>query len=281
MSRTIKSTLAEAREQLAATSVSPSIDAEVLLSFVLHKNRSYLHAWPEKNLSEIEVKQFEQLLKKRAEGEPIAYLTGQREFWSLMLNVSAETLIPRPETERLVELALEKIPLNTPTRVADLGTGSGAIALAIAKERPQCKVTATDLSQEALLVAQDNASRLDISNVIFRKSNWCESLGNKTWHIIVSNPPYIETSDAHLSTGDVRFEPRQALESGAEGLDAIRQIAQDAHAHLEPGGWLMLEHGYTQREEVLKLLQQMNYINLEAFTDLAGTPRVCIGRTKK
>ena len=280
MSRTIKSTLTEAREYLSLTNPdSAYLDTEVLLSFVLNKDRSYLHAWPENTLTKAEEKQFGQLAQRRASGEPVAHLTGQREFWSMMLNISKDTLIPRPETERLVELALELIPQNSSYQVADLGTGSGAIALAIARERPGCIITATDASQEALTIAQHNAKQQKISNVTFRQGNWCEALNDETCQMIVSNPPYIESSDEHLSIGDVRFEPRLALESGKDGLDAIHMITQQAHSHLEPGGWLVLEHGYTQREDVLNILQQQGYINLQAYDDLSGTPRICIGRT--
>lgn len=225
-----------------------------------------------------EEKQFEQLARRRASGEPVAHLTGQREFWSMMLNVSKDTLIPRPETERLVELALELIPNNSSYQIADLGTGSGAIALAIARERPQCMITATDASQEAIEIAQHNAEQQKISNVNFRQGNWCEALNDETYQMIVSNPPYIESSDEHLAIGDVRFEPQQALESGKDGLDAIRMITQQAHSHLEPGGWLIMEHGYTQRENVLNILQQQGYVNLQAYDDLSGTPRICMGR---
>ena len=279
MSHSIKSTLSEARERLSATSPeSAYLDAEVLLSFALTNDRSYLHAWPEPILTEKEEKFVEQLLKRRASGEPVAHLTGQREFWSMMLNVSKDTLIPRPETERLVELALELIPKNSSYQIADLGTGSGAIALAIARERPQCNITATDASHEAITIAQYNANQHKISNVTFRQGNWCGPLINETYQMIVSNPPYIETNDEHLSIGDVRFEPQTALESGEDGLDAIRLITQQARMHLEPGGWLILEHGYKQRDAVLQLMKQMNYIDLKASDDLSGTPRVCLGR---
>jgi len=280
MPHSIKSTLTEARNLLSATNPeSAYLDAEVLLSFVLDKDRSYLHAWPENTLTEAEKNQFEQLAQRRASGEPVAHLTGQREFWSMMLKVSKDTLIPRPETEQLIELALELIPQNSAYQVADLGTGSGAIALAIARERPRCMITATDASQEALSIAQHNAKLQKISNVTFRQGNWCEALNDETCQMIVSNPPYIESSDEHLAIGDVRFEPQQALESGKDGLDAIRMITQQAHSHLEPGGWLILEHGYAQREDVLNILQQQGYVNLQAYDDLSGTPRICIGRT--
>lgn len=279
MSHSIKSILTEARERLSAASPeSAHLDAEVLLSFALNKDRSYLHAWPEYILTEKEEKSVEQLLLRRTSGEPVAHLTGQREFWSMMLNVSKDTLIPRPETELLVELALELIPENTRYHLADLGTGSGAIALAIARERPRCNVTATDLSHEALAIAQSNAHQHKISNATFRQGHWCEPLKNETCQMIVSNPPYIETKDKHLSIGDLRFEPLQALVSGQDGLDAIRMITQQARAHLEPGGWLILEHGYRQRDAVLQLMKQMNYIDLNAYDDLSGTPRVCMGR---
>lgn len=280
MSRSIKTTLTKARELLTTTNPENAyLDTEILLSFSLKKERSYLHAWPEHILTEDEEKQFEHLLKRRITGEPVAHLTGKREFWSMMLNVSRDTLIPRPETERLVELALDLIPENSSYHIVDLGTGSGAIALALAKERPQCKITATDSSQKALTIAQRNAKQQMISNIKFIQGNWCECLKNETCQMIVSNPPYIETNDKHLSSGDVQFEPRSALESGTDGLDDIRLITEQAYSHLKPGGWLMLEHGYTQRKDVLKLLQRQGYVDLQAFDDLSGNPRICIGRT--
>lgn len=281
MPETIQTVLSMARRKLSIVHDSAALDAEVLLSFILKKDRSYLYAWPEYILSETEAGQFEHLLAKRLKGNPVAYLTGKREFWSMMLNVSQDTLIPRPDTERIVELALEKIPQNKSYCIADLGTGSGAIALAIAKERPQCKITATDCSRKALEIAKDNAKQLGISNVSFQQGSWCEALGEKAYQMIVSNPPYIKSDDIHLTTGDVQFEPLQALESGEEGMDAIRQIAQQAHTYLEPGGWLMLEHGYTQRTDVLKLLRHLKYVSLDVFSDLAGMPRVCVGKREK
>lgn len=189
---------------------------------------------------------FEALLARRQAGEPVAYLLGRQGFWSLELEVSPATLIPRPETELLVELALARLPAGQSLRVADLGTGSGAIALALARERPQAHVVATDASAEALTVARRNAARLGLGRVEFRDGDWLVPLAQERFDLIASNPPYIEQDDPHLAQGDLRFEPPAALASGADGLDAIRVIVRDAGRHLHPGGWLLLEHGWNQ-----------------------------------
>ncbi len=210
---------------------SARLDAELLLACVLDKPRSHLHAWPERVPSPAARLRFAALLQRRAAGEPVAYLTGVREFWSLPLTVTADTLIPRPETETLVALALEKIPAGSSARIADLGTGSGAIALALARERPRCQVIATDASSTAVAVANRNARQLGIANVEFLTGNWCEPLPATPFDLIVSNPPYIPQDDPHLGQGDVRFEPRQALAAGPEGMDDLRAIASCARAH--------------------------------------------------
>lgn len=254
------------------------LDAEVLLAHILDKPRSHLHAWPEKNLSSEQLLLFQQLLKKRSKGEPVAYLTGQREFWSLPLNVTPATLIPRPETETLVALALKVIPADRPARIADLGTGSGAIALAIARERPLCDVIATDISAAAIEVATTNARRLDINNVEFLYGSWCEPLATHGFDVIVSNPPYICNADPHLQAGDVRFEPRNALAAGPQGMDDMQNIARCAGDHLHSDGWLIMEHGYEQGEQVIHLLEMNGFHAVTDHVDDAGLDRVVTGK---
>lgn len=218
------------------------------------------------------------LVQRRAAGEPIAYLTGVREFWSLALHVTPATLIPRPETELLVELALARIPADGNCTVADLGTGSGAVALALAHERPRARVIATDISAAALAVARANAARLDLTHVEFRPGEWLAALGDTVVDLIATNPPYVREDDPHLREGDVRFEPRSALTAGADGLDAIRAIAAGAGDRLRPGGWLLTEHGHDQGAAVRALLREKGYLDTESFRDLAGLERVTGGR---
>ena len=254
------------------------LDAEVLLASILEKNRSHLHAWPEKILPQESCDKFHQLVKRRACGEPVAYLTGQREFWSLALAVSTDTLIPRPETETLVTLALEKIPADRCLHIADLGTGSGAVALAIATERPDCRIVATDMSAKALVCAAGNASRLGIENIRFMQGSWCAPLPREPFDVVLSNPPYIEEQDKHLQQGDVRFEPRSALAAGADGMDDLKRIIACAHPCLREGGWLMLEHGYNQADRVKKQLSTQGYREISSHRDETGLDRVCMGR---
>jgi release factor glutamine methyltransferase len=232
---------------------------------------------------------FEALLYRRLAGEPMAYILGCREFYGLDLLVTPDTLIPRPDTETLVEVALAKIPPNETTQnlsflpnaelaILDLGTGTGAIALAIAKNRPQTSVKAVEASYSALEVAKKNAQNLSINNIEFVLSNWFESLANQRFDVIVSNPPYIEEQDVHLTQGDLRFEPTSALASGADGLDDIRQIINDCLIYLNPQGWLMLEHGYNQAEQVSDLMADAGLINIETIKDLGNNDRVTIGK---
>jgi release factor glutamine methyltransferase len=272
----IRQLLEDATRRL--NTASARLDAEVLLASVLGRTRSHLHAWPEKILTPASRACFAQLLQRRAAGEPVAYLTGQREFWSLPLHVTSATLIPRPETETLVTLALAQIPATGHTRIADLGTGSGAIALAIASERPCSEIIATDSSAAALETARANARRLGIGNVQFMHGNWCEALPDSTLDLIVCNPPYIPEGDSHLGLGDVRFEPRSALAAGADGMRALNAIAQCAGRYLRSGGWLMLEHGFDQRERVTQLLESSGFHNVEDHDDAAGLARVVTGR---
>jgi release factor glutamine methyltransferase len=272
----IKQLLEQATRKL--NTASARLDAEVLLGHVLQKARSHFHAWPEKQVPAASYKRFTELLQRRLEGVPVAYLTGEREFWSLPLTVTTDTLIPRPETETLVAHALQRIPANRPHTIADLGTGSGAIALAIARERPQCRIIATDIAATAIEVARSNAQRLGLHSIEFHTGHWCEPLTGMRLDIIISNPPYIAENDPHLASGDVRFEPRTALASGPQGMDALTAIAQCAINHLEPGGWLLLEHGYEQGELTRLLLETTGFMEVITFTDDAGLERVVAGR---
>ncbi|MGK0673686.1 MAG: peptide chain release factor N(5)-glutamine methyltransferase [Halothiobacillaceae bacterium] len=256
---------------------SPRADAEILLAHVLHRPRSYLLAWPERGLLPGQWTAFQALVERRARGEPVAYLTGSREFFGLDLAVSNAVLIPRPETELLVEAVLERMPAG-PCAVADLGTGSGAIALAIAKMRPNAWVVAVDASPQALAVARVNVERLGLWNVELRAGEWCQGLADGRFDMIVSNPPYIREDDPHLAQGDVRFEPIMALASGADGLDAIRAILACAPVHLSPGGWLLFEHGFDQADAVAELMRKAGFVDVESLRDMLGHGRVTLGR---
>lgn len=274
----IASALARARESLSASETA-ALDAELLLAHVLGRPRTFLHAWPERALDVPTTARFDELVVRRAAGEPAALLIGRREFWSLDLAVTADTLVPRPETERLVELALERLAPDAPLRIADLGTGSGNVALAIARERPACHVLASDRSTRALAVARANARALGIENVEFVRGDWCAALPGEPFDAIVSNPPYVPADDPHLR--QLRFEPRGALAGGRDGLAQIRRIATAAPGRLRPGGWLLLEHGYDQGESVPALLAALGYREVADFTDGAGQPRVCVARAPR
>ena len=254
------------------------VDAEWLLAHSLQTPRSWLFAHSGDAVPAEAAVRFAALLARRQAGEPVAYLTGSQGFWTLDLAVSPATLVPRPETELLVERALARIPVNSASHVADLGTGSGAIALAIAKERPHTVVIATDASAAALEVARGNAARNGITNVEFREGDWLAPLAGETFHLIASNPPYIAEGDPHLDRGDLRFEPPTALSSGEDGLDAIRSIVRDAPARLAPGGWLLLEHGWDQGALVRALLEAAGFIDVETAHDLEGRDRISLGR---
>lgn len=253
---------------------SAKLDTEVLLAHVLNRDRSYLHGWPDVILSRPQVREYQRLIKRRAKGEPIAYLIGRREFWSLDLMVSRETLVPRPETETLVEQTLTRIPANEHWRIADLGTGCGAIALAIASERPHCEVIATDLFPATLKVARDNLQRIAINNMFLLSGSWCSPLRPQSIDLIISNPPYIAQDDAHLLGDGVRFEPRNALVSGPDGLQDLRTLVRQATTVLRPGGWLLMEHGYEQGPAVEALLEAGGYTAIMDYADSAGNPRV-------
>ncbi len=253
-------------------------EAEHLLLHVLERDRAWLFAHGDDPLPDSGAIAFDALLARREAGEPLAYLLGRRGFWTLDLQVSAATLIPRPDTERLVELALERLPDDRPLRIADLGTGSGAIALALASERPLAQVVATDLSGDALRVAQANAEANRIANIAFRQGSWLAPLAGEHFHLIASNPPYIADGDPHLAQGDLRFEPPTALSSGADGLDAIREIVATVPAHLLPGGWLLLEHGWDQGDAIRALLIAAGFVDVATETDLEQRDRVTLGR---
>lgn len=275
---TVRALLSRARSRLGGKSAAAAVDAEVLLAHVLGRERSWLYAWPEHIPDADSLETFEQLLSLREQGRPIAYLIGEREFWSLPLKVSPDTLIPRPETEHLIEIALE-LELPDDARVLDLGTGSGAIALALGSERPAWRITALDRSPAALAVARQNAVRLGLDNISFLHSNWFEALAaGVKFDLILGNPPYVAARDPHLERGDLRFEPPQALVSGPEGLDDIRLIAAAAPAFLRPGGWLWLEHGAGQGARVTELLHSHGFERVTLRRDLAGHERHSGGR---
>lgn len=260
----------------AAGSSSPRVDAEYLLLHVLGKTPVWLRTHDEVRLHLHEEERFEALLRRRIHGEPVAYITGSRGFWSLELGVNASTLIPRPETEMLVEFALEKLPLEAALRVLDLGTGSGAIALAVKTERPLSRVTAVDASRAALDMAVANAQRLGL-DVEFLHSNWFEALAGRRFDLLLANPPYINPGDEHLGQGDVRFEPLSALVAAEQGLRDLRLIISAAPAHLQPGGWIALEHGYDQGAAVRALLQENGFADIETRQDLGGQERMTYG----
>ncbi len=254
------------------------VDARVLLAHVLGCDRAWLIAHAGDVLSRDAAQAFFALAKRRRDGEPVAYLIGRREFWGLDLAVTPAVLIPRPETETLVEVALARLPVDRGVRVLDLGTGSGAIALALARERPQAEVVATDLSPEALDVARGNAARLGIGNVAFLRSDWYAGVPPDRYDAIVANPPYIALDDPHLRDGDLRFEPRGALASGVTGLSALATIVAGARDRLVPGGFLAVEHGFDQGDAVRGLFEASGFVAVEASRDLAGIWRVVVGQ---
>ncbi|WP_194789886.1 peptide chain release factor N(5)-glutamine methyltransferase [Pseudomonas sp. UFMG81] len=253
------------------------LDAELLLAAALGKSRSYLHTWPERIVSSEAAETFAGYLERRRAGEPVAYILGQQGFWKLDLEVAPHTLIPRPDTELLVETALELVSPK-PARVLDLGTGTGAIALALASECPGWQVTAVDRIDEAVALAERNRQRLGLSNAQVRLSHWYDALADERFDLILSNPPYIRAQDPHLVAGDVRFEPSSALVAGEDGLDDLRVIVGQAPRHLLPGGWLLLEHGYDQAADVRELLTQTGFTDVASRQDLGGHERISLGR---
>lgn len=278
----IEQTLQSAQSQLIQAGLvdSPKLDAELLLCNTLQVNRTYLFTWPEKPLSPEQSIAFETDLQKRVSGHPVAHILGHREFWGLDLIVTKDTLIPRPDTETLIEAVLSLKSVSNPNKecsIVDLGTGSGAIALALKSELPHCTIRALDQSLAALDIAKQNAhtNRLDIQ---FLHSNWFSALKQQQFDCIVSNPPYIEDDDPHLQQGDVRFEPLSALISGRDGLDDIRLIIDQAWSHLHKQGWLVIEHGYNQAQSIHQLFEKAGYQNIQLHNDLAGNPRISLGQ---
>jgi len=272
--------LSAAKIQLANSNTA-RLDAEILLAHVLDKQRSYLRAYPEIKPDHQATQTYSRLLARREAGESVAHLTGKREFWSLNLQVTPDTLIPRPDTELLVETALQHVAKmnNDSIKLADLGTGSGAIALAIASECSQCQITATDLSTAALAVAKNNATQLQLNNIKFIHSNWFSAFADdERFDIIISNPPYIPLHDPHMQAAELKCEPEFSLTSGEDGLDALRCIIQQAGQFLVPGGWLLVEHGYDQGEAVHQLFHENGYQHIETGQDLGGNDRVCLGQ---
>lgn len=274
----IQATLTTAIEKLNKASDSAILDAEVLLSHVLKKPRSHLRAWPEKALTTQEQTQFLQLIAQRLKGVPIAYIIGYREFWSLDFKVNPDVLIPRPDTELLIDLSLKLLKDTPQAQIVDLGTGSGIIAISLATERPDLEVFATDLSEKALSIAKQNATKHQIKNIRFFLSDWFDAIDCSKFDLIISNPPYINENDPHLSQGDLRFEPKTALIAEDQGLKDIKIITKQARLFLKSGATLLIEHGFNQQVEVHSIFNTLKYINITTHSDLAGHPRVTSGR---
>lgn len=268
--------LKQATIQLKGTE-SPKRDAEIILGFVTQKTRTFLMAFSETNLNEHEILQVNRCLKKRIEGLPISYITGIKEFWSLPFKVNDSTLIPRPDTEKLVELALERLP-NQPGEILDLGTGSGAIAIAMATERPDCFFLGIDFNENAIALAEMNANCIRVKNAQFIHGDWFKPVKSRQFAMIVSNPPYIDPTDPYLATGDVRFEPPSSLIAGEKGLASIKFIVQTSTKHLNQYGWLLIEHGWKQGPAVQMLFKQQGYQLVKTYTDYSGNDRVTLGR---
>ncbi len=274
----IAQAIQQASQSLAETSDSARLDAEVILCHVLKCGATHLLAWPEKILNQEQTLLFNQLIEQRRAGTPVAYLTGSKEFWSLNLKVTPATLIPRPDTETLVEFVLDKFSDKENLKLIDLGTGSGAIAIAIASEKPNWEIIATDISAEALAIAKENARSHQITNIKFIESNWFEQIGAQQFDLIVSNPPYIAEHDPHLSQGDVRFEPPGALAAGETGMNDIHQITAESKKHLKPNGWLVFEHGYNQKELAYNCFNHYAFQEITQLSDLSGQSRITAGR---
>ena len=275
---TIQQALSTARQRLQSTSASPAVDASVLLCHALGCAPSHLIAWPGEEISKDQESRFSELLQQRIQGWPVAYITGEKEFWSLSLRVTPDVLIPRPETETLIEFVLETFSADEKITVADLGAGSGAIACALASERPDWSIIATDASAAALDIAQGNAAACRLANIRFRQGNWFEALDDTALDLIISNPPYVADNDPHLGQGDLRFEPGAALASGERGMDAISHLAREAFRFLKTRGWLVVEHGYDQQQAVHECFERAGFARIVQRNDLAGLPRMTAGR---
>lgn len=267
----------DAATDLERVSDSARLDVELLLAEALHKPRSFLYTWPDRAVEQDAHQRFTALLERRKQGEPIAYLLGEKEFWSLSLRVNASTLIPRPETELLVETALGLLPGDKEAEVLDLGTGTGAIALALASERPKWKMLAVDNSQAAVNLAIENCRRHGFTNVAINRSDWFDNVKG-SFHLIVANPPYIDVNDNHLKQGDVRFEPHSALVAENHGLADIETIIICGREHLLPHAWLVVEHGFGQGQQVRQLFASAGYGKIETRQDLSGTDRLTLGQ---
>jgi release factor glutamine methyltransferase len=278
MNRSIKQVLAEASCLLSDITDSPQYEADLLLSFILKKPRTFLRAWPDHILSDDEIKAFFAIISRRQRSEPLAYIVGQKEFYDISLAVSKAVLVPRPETELLVDAILNLPVTQAAIQFADLGTGSGAIALSIAKARPHWQVHAVDISHEALAIAKQNADSLRLDNISFCKGSWLSALPRRDFTIIASNPPYLSEVEWPEFAPSLRHEPQLALVSGPEGLDAIIEIVQQSRAFLLPGGYLLLEHGYQQGEKVRTILAQAGYKEIKTLRDFAGHERLTMGR---
>jgi release factor glutamine methyltransferase len=278
MTATLNTILRQGRRQLADSSASPRLDAEVLLGHVLRVSRAHLYSNPDQVIAAEQAAIYAQLLNERHAGRPVAHLTGQREFWSLSFRVSPDVLSPRPETELLVERALRHIPVSTACAVLDLGCGSGAISVALATERAAALLTGVDNSAAALGIARDNALAHNCGHIEFLPGSWFTPVAQRRFDIIVSNPPYVATGQPELTDAELAHEPPQALYSGVDGLDDIRLIIRDASTYLQPGGYLLLEHGFDQADDVAKLFAQAGFTAIQTCQDLAGLPRVTEGR---
>ncbi|PCJ86618.1 MAG: protein-(glutamine-N5) methyltransferase, release factor-specific [Thiotrichaceae bacterium] len=274
----IQQALEQADYDLSDASPSATLDAQVLLTHVLHCNTAHLLAWPEKQLNKEQTTNFLRLVKQRQSGKPVAHLTGLREFWSLDFFVNDSTLIPRPDTETLIEFVLNKFNSDQPYKLIDMGTGTGAIAISIAKEKPDWSITASDVSFDALDLAKKNSKHHHTDNISFTQSNWFENINANDFDIIISNPPYIAENDPHLQQGDVRFEPQSALTSGVVGMDDIIHLCQHAKNYLTSGGYLIVEHGYNQNQLVLDCFTNNGFTLIEQSRDLSGHIRMTAGK---
>lgn len=275
MNKTVEHILSWAVLQLKMFDTA-KLDAEVLLAETVQQNRTWLKTWSDKALTPEQMLAFEEKVERRRNGEPVAYIVGRQDFWTLSLKVTPATLIPRPETEHLVELALTKVAPQGSHRVVDLGTGTGAIALAVASERPEAQVWAMDLSADALVVAEYNRQKYRLDNVTCHQGHWLRDWQGEPFDLIMSNPPYIDQDDPHLQ--DLTFEPTSALVAAEQGLSDIKEITQQATTHLTPLGWLMFEHGYEQGPKVRAILQNHGFVHVETLSDYSGHDRVTCGQ---